>query len=116
VIPCPRLPVFLPAFLGSARQVLSGTILIEGADPGLMAGVRGVSRDGSTALVRGDGDGVGGEIVWIDGSKYDEAIMILDARFEPDSKRVLCRVVDERAGCEVDCWGYLGGEGSQRGA
>lgn len=66
-------------------------------------------------MARSEGSGVCGDIAWLDGSKYDEAILLLDARLEDDSRRVLCRVVDERAGCEVDCWTYLGVASVPRG-
>lgn len=51
--------------------------------------------------------GVAGEIVWLDATRYDEAIAFADSLFERGSERSLCRGFDEQAGCEIDCWAYL---------
>jgi len=109
MIPCPRLPVFIPAFEGEARSIFRGLGVVDGVDCGLVGGVRADNRGGNIVLVRemeGEGE-VGGEIVWLDGTRYDEAISLVDAWFEDVSERTKCHAFDERAGCLVDCWAYL---------
>lgn len=107
MIPCPRLPVFIPAFEGGGRLVLRGTMLVDGVDSAVAKGIRAEVREGGTVLCRGGDGELAGELVWPDPTKYDEAIFLLDARFEAEAGRVKCKAFDERVGCDVDCWAYL---------
>jgi hypothetical protein len=109
MIPCPRLPVFIPSFLGSGRLSLRGWDLVDGVDPGVVFGLVAKSRGGETVLHRGGSTdaGIAGDIMWPDPAKYDEAVLLLDSRFEAAAERTKCQAFDGRAGCVIDCWVYL---------
>lgn len=106
VIPCPRLPVFFPSFGASPKQIAQGNDFIDGVVPGTLIGMRAVVESGGTYLTSG-GEGVDGNLVWLDPTKYDEAISWLDFLHEGPEMRTLTKGMDKRNDCEVSCWAYL---------
>ena len=107
MIPCPRLPVFIPAFAGHSTQAFSERGLVDGRDPASGAGLRAEDRDGQTVLIRKETGEVTGELVWLNPTRYDEAISLMDVWTEEGIERTKHQAYDTRAACHVDCWVYL---------
>ncbi len=79
---------------------------IDGVSPGTLVGMKAVVEGGGTFLRTG-GEGVWGDLVWLDLTKYDEAIFQIDSVCEGAEMRTQSVGWDERSGCEVSCWAYL---------
>lgn len=88
-------------------MIFRGLDAVEGVDPSVVGNVRAEICSGDTVLVREHGGEVQGELCWLSGGRYDDAISLVDAWFGDNSERTKCLAFDERAGCEVDCWAYL---------
>jgi hypothetical protein len=107
VKPFHKLPIFLPAVDALAIEFFQGFGLVDGVSLGVGRGLR-VEREGGPILGQDGESSVEGEIVWLNVTKYDEAISLVDAWFEDNSDRTKGQAFDERAGCSVDCWVYVG--------
>lgn len=103
-----KMPVFIPLFEAPARELFQGLGLVDGVDIGVGYGLRVDSCEEGNVLHRVAESAVKGEIAWLNTTKYDEAISLVDAWFEGNSGRTKCQAFDERVGCAVDCWTYVG--------
>lgn len=103
-----KMPVFIPLFESPARELIQGLGLVEGVDIGVGYELRVDAGEEGNVLHHDALGHVEGEIAWLNTTKYDEAISLVDAWFEDNSRRTKCQALDERAGCTVDCWAYVG--------
>jgi hypothetical protein len=103
-----QLPIFIPAFEAPAIELLQGLGMVDGVDTGVGKGLRVELEKKVSTLSRDGESSVDGEIVWLNATKYEEALLLADAWFEDNSTRTKCQACDERAGCTVDCWVYVG--------
>jgi hypothetical protein len=100
-----QLPFFIPTFVGKAEDVFRGTDFVVVTNSGVLRGTRAVIEERSTCLQSG-GEGVSGEIAWLDSAKYDEAVEELVSR--TGGERCSRAFVSDQGGKgEVDCWVYL---------
>lgn len=107
MIPCPRLPVFVPEFAAQDIRVFQERGVVDGVDPAFATGLLVGERDGQRVLLRKEGGEVAGKLVWLDTTRYDEAISLMDVWGEGSSERIKYQAYDTRTAGDVDCWIYL---------
>jgi hypothetical protein len=106
MIPCPRIPIFIPAYLGSRKAATSECPHVDGEDVGVLPGfIAKVDRGGETVVTRGKGALIG-NLLWLDTCHYDEAIAHLDRTLGVGAGRTMSQAYPATAQCLVDCWVY----------
>lgn len=107
MIPCPRLPVFFPEFAAQDTRVFQERGVVDGVDPAFATGLLVAERDGQRVLLRKEGGKIAGKLVWMDTTRYDEAISLMDVWCEVSSERTKYQAYDTRTAGDVNCWIYL---------
>lgn len=70
---------------------------------------RASDAGGSTVLLRADNSiPVAGTLFWLDLSRYEAVLSLLDGWNHPLSSRVLCEALSAEDSCPVKCWAYVG--------
>jgi hypothetical protein len=107
MIPCPKVPVFVYNGMESYPVKKAINDCVEGR---MSASLRGFAVGESGDLARRDSSPspavIGGTLCWLELSRYEDHLKLLDASVSPGNARVMAEATLAEDGCAVPCWVY----------